>query len=187
MTEAWEQDVTANMEALASQGLRVLALASKVWEEHTKDWSEVSRDSVESDLELVGLIGLYDPPRVETAASVTACHRAGTWNIYQSHHPTNHFAGIAVHMVTGDHIETARAIASQVGIVPKSLHTLDHAAASAMVMTAARFDALSDDEIDKLPLLPLVVARCAPSTKVRMIDALHRRKRFCAMTGDGVK
>ena len=53
-------------------------------------------------------------------------------------------------------------------------------------MTASEFDDLSDDQVDELPVLPLVVARCAPSTKVRMIEALHRRDRFCAMTGDGV-
>src|ERR1700761_7970450 len=56
----------------------------------------------------------------------------------------------------------------------------------AMVMTASQFDKLSDAEIDALPVLPLVIARCAPNTKVRMIDALHRRKAFAAMTGDGV-
>jgi magnesium-transporting ATPase (P-type) len=53
-------------------------------------------------------------------------------------------------------------------------------------MTAGEFDKLSDDQIDQLPQLPLVVARCAPNTKVRMIEALHRRKLFAAMTGDGV-
>jgi len=56
----------------------------------------------------------------------------------------------------------------------------------AMVMTASQFDKLSNAEIDALPALPLVIARCAPNTKVRMIDALHRRKAFAAMTGDGV-
>jgi Na+-exporting ATPase len=58
--------------------------------------------------------------------------------------------------------------------------------ADAMVMTASQFDKLTEDEIDQLPTLPLVIARCAPNTKVRMIDALHRRGRFVAMTGDGV-
>ena len=53
-------------------------------------------------------------------------------------------------------------------------------------MTAAQFDRLSDDEIGRLPVPPLVIARCAPNPKVRMIGALHRRKKFCAMTGDGV-
>lgn len=60
------------------------------------------------------------------------------------------------------------------------------AEAMTMVMTAAQFDKLSDAEIDAIPALPKVIARCTPNTKVRMIDALHRRKRFCAMTGDGV-
>jgi Na+-exporting ATPase len=55
-----------------------------------------------------------------------------------------------------------------------------------LVKSAKQFDALSDDEIDKLPELPIVIARCAPKTKVRMIHALHRRGKFCAMTGDGV-
>jgi magnesium-transporting ATPase (P-type) len=50
-------------------------------------------------------------------------------------------------------------------------------------MTAQTFDRMSDEEIDNLPVLPLVIARCAPNTKVRMIEALHRRKAFCAMTG----
>lgn len=53
-------------------------------------------------------------------------------------------------------------------------------------MTASQFDKLSDDEVDKLPSLPLVVARCAPSTKVRMIEALRRRGGYSGMTGDGV-
>ena len=54
---------------------------------------------------------------------------------------------------------------------------------SSMVMTAQSFDRMTDQEIDDLPVLPLVIARCAPQTKVRMIEALHRRKAFCAMTG----
>lgn len=58
---------------------------------------------------------------------------------------------------------------------------LSRPVSDAMVMTAAQFDKLSDDDIDSLPLLPLVIARCAPRTKVRMIEALHRRKRFAAM------
>jgi len=89
-------------------------------------------------------------------------------------------------MLTGDHPGTARAIAAQVGILPAKMEQLSKDVADSMVMTAAQFDKLTDDQIDALPVLPLVIARCAPNTKVRMIEALHRRKKFCAMTGDGV-
>ena len=57
----------------------------------------------------------------------------------------------------------------------------------AMVMTASQFDSLTDEEIDRLPALPLVIARCAPDTKVRMIEALHRRKKFAAMVCLSIK
>jgi Na+-exporting ATPase len=89
-------------------------------------------------------------------------------------------------MVTGDHPGTAKAIAQQVGILPSDLGSVAADVADAMVMTAGQFDKLSDGEVDALPTLPLVIARCAPQTKVRMIDALHRRGKFAAMTGDGV-
>ncbi|KAH7316910.1 potassium/sodium efflux P-type ATPase [Stachybotrys elegans] len=166
------QDILKNMEALASLGLRVLALASKPMTGFTppEGQAEIDRASVESDLIFRGLVGLYDPPRPESAPAVRQCHEAG----------------IEVHMLTGDHPETAKAIAIEVGILPSKMHLVAQDVANTMVMTAAKFDSLSDDEVDDLPLLPLVIARCAPSTKVRMIEALHRRGRFCAMTGDGV-
>lgn len=170
LTDEIKEDVMKNMEILASQGLRVLALAYRPWSAVIEDWSEYPRADVEREMCLIGLIGLYDPPRIETAGAVKACHRAG----------------INVHMLTGDHPQTAKAIASQVGIIPKSFATLSPNVISAMVMTAAQFDRLSDEEVDNLPVLPLVLARCAPHTKVRMVEALHRRKKFVAMTGDGV-
>ncbi|KAF8658396.1 hypothetical protein AX16_002004 [Volvariella volvacea WC 439] len=170
LDEDWKETVLRNMEALASQGLRVLALASREWAESVEDWSQYPRDQVEKEMILYGLIGLYDPPRPETAGAVKACHRAG----------------INVHMLTGDHPETAKSIAAEVGIIPKQLDSLAPSVINSMVMTAAQFDNLSDKDIDELPVLPLVIARCAPSTKVRMVEALHRRKKFVAMTGDGV-
>ncbi|KAL8627211.1 hypothetical protein Q9189_007086 [Teloschistes chrysophthalmus] len=92
----------------------------------------------------------------------------------------------SVHMLTGDHPGTARAIALDVGILPKRMHELNGDVSDAMVMTASQFVKLSEPEVDALPVLPLVVARCTPDTKVRMIEALHRRRKFAAMTGDGV-
>ena len=170
MTDEYRDQILQNMESLAKLGLRVLALASKGYHETYTEGTEIDRNIIENDLVFRGLIGLLDPPRVETASSVRQCHEAG----------------IEVHMLTGDHPGTARAIASQVGILPSKIDDLSKDVADSMVMTAAQFDRLSDDEIDQLPVLPLVIARCAPNTKVRMIEALHRRKKFCAMTGDGV-
>jgi potassium/sodium efflux P-type ATPase len=170
MTEDFREQILENMEALASHGLRVLALASREYKETYEEGQEVDRAGVEKDLIFRGLIGLYDPPRPESGPSVKQCHGAG----------------IEVHMLTGDHPGTARAIAAQVGILPKNMNEFNKETADSMVMTAGQFDKLSDDQIDALPVLPLVIARCAPNTKVRMIEALHRRKRFVAMTGDGV-
>lgn len=86
-------------------------------------------------------------------------------------------------MLTGDHPETAKAIAIEVGILPSAdrMKRISADAGKSLVMTASEFDKLTDEQVDELPVLPLVVARCAPSTKVRMIEALHRRGRFCAM------
>lgn len=95
-------------------------------------------------------------------------------------------AGIRVHMLTGDHPSTATAIAKEVGIIPRNTGNLSAEEAKSLVKTAAEFDGMTDEEIDAMPSLPLVIARCAPDTKTRMIGALHRRRRYCAMTGDGV-
>ncbi|KAL4902242.1 hypothetical protein BDW74DRAFT_158847 [Aspergillus multicolor] len=172
LTDKMRNEIFQNMEELAKLGLRVLALAHRPYNEQSRvlEGSDISRDEVEKNLCFLGLIGLYDPPRPETAGSIAACYRAG----------------ITVHMVTGDHPGTAKAIAQQVGILPTDMSVLGADVAEAMVMTAAQFDRLSEEEIDDLPTLPLVIARCAPQTKVRMINALHRRGRFAAMTGDGV-
>lgn len=174
MTEESKADILSNMEALARRGLRVLALASRpdltvAGDDIFKDGT-IKRDEFERDLVFRGLVGIYDPPRPESRPSVFKCHQAG----------------IGVHMLTGDHPETARTIAAEVGILPRRMELLRRDVADGIVMTAADFDKLTDEQVDRLPQLPLVVARCAPSTKVRMIDALHRRGCYVAMTGDGV-
>ncbi|KAG8777451.1 hypothetical protein FRC12_000368 [Ceratobasidium sp. 428] len=153
--------ILAHMETLAAQGLRVLGFA--VRRDISADVNLEKREEVENSFVFLGLAGIYDPPRPETRGAVRACRDAG----------------IVVHMLTGDHPATARAIALEVDILGKDTP-------AAAVMTATQFDALTDDQIDALPDLPLVVARCAPETKVRMIAAGKRRGRFFAMTGDGV-
>ncbi|KAK6203554.1 Na+ ATPase [Scheffersomyces amazonensis] len=166
-----EQDkilIEENMTSLSSEGLRVLAFAKRDINLEKENYN--NREQVESNLIFLGLVGIYDPPRPESAPSVKICHKAG----------------INVHMLTGDHPGTAKAIAKEVGIIPSNLYHYSKEVVDVMVMTATDFDKLSDEEIDKLPVLPLVIARCAPRTKVRMIEALHRRSKFVAMTGDGV-
>ncbi|KAI9901088.1 hypothetical protein N3K66_002905 [Trichothecium roseum] len=177
MTEELKENILLQMNKLAGQGQRVLALAYRNWDGRFTQKQSSSgaeedqlRGEVEQGLTLLGLAGIYDPPRRETKPSIGECSNAG----------------IKVHMLTGDHPETAKAIAKEVGIIPKNLGVLPDSVASAIVQKATDFDKMTDDEIDALEELPLVIARCAPDTKTRMIEALRRRGAFMAMTGDGV-
>ncbi|KAI0875209.1 hypothetical protein GGS24DRAFT_303603 [Hypoxylon argillaceum] len=178
MTDERKEEILKQMDAFASQGQRVLAIASRPWEgiynertstEKTEDENAL-RQRVESGLTLLGLAGIYDPPRRETTPAIAECSSAG----------------IRVHMLTGDHPATAEAIAKEVGIIPRNLGSLSDEVAKSLVLKASDFDKLTEQEIDALPELPLVLARCAPDTKTRMIEALRRRGAFMAMTGDGV-
>ncbi|KAK9477592.1 hypothetical protein V1514DRAFT_108015 [Lipomyces japonicus] len=170
MNKEKRTEILSTVNDLASQGLRVLAIARQKIENPKLSYLDFPRESVEKNLTLIGLAGLYDPPRTETKDAVAECAAAG----------------IKVHMLTGDHPGTAEAIAREVGIIPRSSDTLPSHVARNLVMTATQFDGLSDAEIDSLESLPRVIARCAPHTKVRMIEALHRRGAYAAMTGDGV-
>ncbi|KAF9258413.1 potassium/sodium eff [Marasmius fiardii PR-910] len=164
LTDEIRTKIFAQMETIAGQGLRVLCLASKRLETKGVNLRKMPREEVEKDMEFVGLVGIYDPPRPESAGAVRACKDGG----------------IVVHMLTGDHPATATAIAREIGIVG-----LD--APKGAIMTTTEFNALTDAELDALPALPLVIARCAPETKVRMINAsLRRPGKYLAMTGDGV-
>lgn len=170
MTAEIKDQVLSQMSMLADQGLRVLAIAQRTSTEAVQRDSEVPRDEIEKGLVLLGLVGLYDPPRLETKDAVRECMKAG----------------IKVHMLTGEHPGTASAIAGEVGILPRNRYALRSKVGDSLVKTAAEFDGMTDQEIDVVPSLPVVIARCAPDTKTRMIYALHRRGGFVAMTGDGV-
>lgn len=161
---AMKDEIQKQYDTLAAQGLRVLTLCGKkVPKDQGESIRTMERDALEQDMCFLGLAGIYDPPRPESKISVADCHAAS----------------IVPRMLTGDHKGTATAIAIQVGIISP-----DHPKTS--VMTGPEFDKLSEQEIDELVHLPRVVARCAPETKVRMVEALHRRKKLCVMTGDGV-
>jgi calcium-translocating P-type ATPase len=144
-------------EAFAARGLRVLALARRPLAD-----AEPDRDRVESDLELVGLVALLDPPRPEVAGAVTSCHRAG----------------IRIIVITGDHALTALEIARRVGL------RVEHDD----VVRAEELDAMSDEALDGLLAegRELVFSRASPEAKLRIADALRAQDETVAMTGDGV-
>lgn len=160
VTDQERESILQSAETMANEGLRVLCIAHKTLLPGT-DIHE--RAEVECNLNYIGLVAIYDPPRLETKGAVRECK----------------VAGITVHMLTGDHPGTARAIARDVDIINDSTPP-------SAVMVAREFDDMTEDQIDAMETLPLVIARCSPKTKVKMVQALHRRQRFCVMTGDGV-
>ncbi|KAK9693024.1 hypothetical protein K7432_014106 [Basidiobolus ranarum] len=161
--------ISLQVEKMASNGLRVLSLAySYVEPQHLDALPDWTRIQVEQDMIFAGLVGIYDPPRLESKNSIEQCTRAG----------------IRVHMLTGDHPATATAVAREVSIIPSNYKNGKEGLK--LVMTATEFDSLTDAKVDSLEELPSVIARCSPNTKVKMIRALHRRKKIAAMTGDGV-
>ncbi|CAO3652733.1 unnamed protein product [Cunninghamella blakesleeana] len=167
-----EDYILPQVEELARGGLRVLSLATRnIKAEGPIAFDTFKREEIEEDMTFLGLVGIYDPPRPESKDAVRRCH----------------LAGIDVHMLTGDHVATATAIAREVGILPADYGlNKNHPPPYPLVMPATEFDQLSDEAIDALPELPLVIARCSPETKVKMIEALHRREKIAGMTGDGV-
>ncbi|MGC0336065.1 cation-translocating P-type ATPase [Streptomyces sp. SLBN-8D4] len=157
LTERERVAVVAASDALASQGLRVLAVARR-----EVDGPHPAQDEAESGLTLLGLVGMLDPPRPEVTDAVAACRRAG----------------IRIVMVTGDHPLTGEAVARRVGIVRRP---------DPVVVTGTRLDAMDDDELDALLAEPseLLLCRVSPEHKMRVVTAFQRRGEVVAVTGDG--
>lgn len=122
--------------------------------------AEPTQEFYESNLELVGLIGIIDPPRPESAAAVAQARQAGVKTV----------------MITGDHVETASAIAREIGILQPGDKTL----------TGAELGQLSDAELDKNVQDYSVYARVTPTDEIRIIKSWQRQDATIAMTGDGV-
>jgi magnesium-transporting ATPase (P-type) len=154
-----DDDVAGAVARLAGAGLRVLAVARRTRPAGAPDTG--TRDDVEHDLTLVGLVGLVDPPRETVAAAVDTCHRAG----------------IRVHVVSGDSPLTVAAIARSVGIGDATTPVLT--GEQLATEADADLDALLDDH-------DVVFARTTPEDKLRIADLLSRRGDVVAMTGDGV-
>ncbi len=142
---------------IARRGQRTLAIAKMP----TSNGNRTLRfDEVESDLILLGVVGIIDPPRQEAIDAVAHCHEAG----------------IQVKMITGDHAETALAIACQMGITDKAHHAL----------TGAQLEQMDDEQLQQEVLSCDVFARASPEHKLRIVEALQAQQKVVAMTGDGV-
>ncbi|WP_090141173.1 HAD-IC family P-type ATPase [Limnohabitans sp. DM1] len=139
----------------AALGQRVLALAQCAVPEGTR---HVSMDDITPRFELLGLVGLIDPPRPEAMDAVAQCQQAG----------------IRVKMITGDHALTAAAIGAQLGL------TADH------TLTGEAIEAMDDETLKTCALQTDVFARSSPVHKLRLVHALQAQGHLVAMTGDGV-
>ncbi|MGL6299937.1 HAD-IC family P-type ATPase [Streptococcus iniae] len=145
--------------ALPEQALRVLMMAYK----YSDTLPTLETDVVESDLVFSGLVGMIDPERPEAAQAVKVAKEAGIRPI----------------MITGDHQDTAEAIAKRLGIIDET-DTEDH------VFTGAELNELSDEEFQKVFKQYSVYARVSPEHKVRIVKAWQNEGKVVAMTGDGV-
>lgn len=157
LDEPLRKRIEAMNTALAEEGYRTLAAAYRRLAPDER--IDADPEELERELTYAGILGLLDPPRPEAREAVELCHRAG----------------IMVAMVTGDHALTARAIATQVGILDCD-----------RVVTGQDLDRMSADELSRAAREIRVYARVDPEHKIRIVDALKRTGAIVAMTGDGV-
>ena len=157
LTDERRAELVAANKAMADQALRVLALASRHYTELPTDFSA---DALEHDLTFCGLSGMIDPERPEVAPAIAEAHAAGIRTV----------------MITGDHIDTAVAIAKNLGIIEDRQQAI----------TGAELDKLSDEELDARIEDYGVYARVQPEHKTRIVEAWKSRNMIVAMTGDGV-
>lgn len=158
ITEADKQTILAINKDLAKQALRVLMMAYK----YVSEVPTLDTEIVEADLIFSGLVGMIDPERPEAADAVKVAKEAGIRPI----------------MITGDHQDTAEAIAKRLGIIEDDGE--DH------VFTGAELNELSDEEFQKVFKQYSVYARVSPEHKVRIVKAWQKEGKVVAMTGDGV-
>ncbi|VUC66303.1 cation-translocating P-type ATPase [Streptococcus pseudoporcinus] len=159
ITEADKTAILDMNKSLAKQALRVLMMAYK----HVDTIPTLDTESVESELIFSGLVGMIDPERPEAAQAVKVAKEAGIRPI----------------MITGDHQDTAEAIAKRLGIIDEN-DTEDH------VFTGAELNELSDEEFQKVFKQYSVYARVSPEHKIRIVKAWQNEGKVVAMTGDGV-
>ncbi|MBO5278104.1 MAG: calcium-translocating P-type ATPase, PMCA-type [Lachnospiraceae bacterium] len=157
MTEELRKNILAENKKMADRALRVLCAAMRPWDKAPESFED---KYLEQELIYIGLTGMIDPVRPEVKAAIAECREAGIRPV----------------MITGDHRDTAAAIAMELGIIsdPKQ------------AVTGAQLDEMSDEELEKNIENYAVYARVQPEHKVRIVNAWQKRGKITAMTGDGV-
>ena len=157
MTDAKRREILNSNKAMADRALRVLAVAKRDWAEKPENNAP---EYLERDLVFLGLTGMIDPIRPEVKAAIAECRGAG----------------IRAVMITGDHRDTAVAIAKELGIITDE----------SQAVTGAELDRLSDEQFRRKVTEYGVYARVQPEHKTRIVQAWKARGAVTAMTGDGV-
>ena len=157
MTDAKRDEILAANKAMADKALRVLAASERLWDDVPADCSPAN---LEHDLTFIGLTGMIDPVRPEVKAAIEECRGAGIRPI----------------MITGDHVDTAMAIARELGILTPETRAI----------TGSQLNEMSDEEFDKEFQNISVYARVQPEHKTRIVNAWRSHGNVTAMTGDGV-
>ncbi len=157
MTDEIRQSILKENKEMADQALRVLCAAQRKWAAVPGDFSP---EALEKELVYIGLTGMIDPVRPEVKPAIEECRRAGIRPI----------------MITGDHRDTAVAIAMQLGIITSPEQAI----------TGAQLDDISDEQLETDIEKYSVYARVQPEHKVRIVNAWKKRGKITAMTGDGV-
>ncbi len=157
MTEDLKAEILQANKDMADNALRVLACAERTWKTLPED---MTSEGLETDMCFVGLCGMIDPVRPEVKVAIEQCREAGIRPI----------------MITGDHVDTAVAIAKELGIL----------SGDARAMTGSQLNELSDEEFEKVFQEISVYARVQPEHKTRIVNAWKKYGFVTAMTGDGV-
>ncbi|MBQ3529666.1 MAG: cation-translocating P-type ATPase [Oscillospiraceae bacterium] len=157
MTDAKRAEIMEQNKAMADKALRVLAAAMRIWDEKPADNTP---EFLEKDLCFVGLTGMIDPVRPEVKPAIQACAAAGIRPV----------------MITGDHKDTAVAIARELGIITDA----------SQAITGAELDGISDEDLPEAVKKYSVYARVQPEHKTRIVNAWRYNRCITAMTGDGV-
>ncbi len=152
-----KKQIMAATHDFSTQALRTLGFATKLISEKEFLAQKGKVEKLESGLTFVGIQGMIDPPRLEVKPLIIACQESG----------------IQVNMITGDHIDTARAVAHEIGIMGDAL-------------TGDELDRMSDAAFAQAVTTVRIYARVNPNTKMRIVEALQKKGHIVAMTGDGV-